>query len=268
VTQYWSDLSRSHLGAADDGLSVVCYAGMPVWFNAFLDFYQRKAMDRLLSGQDLSYKRVLDVGTGVGRWARWYSEWPGNRVVGIDIEPVRLVEARKLGGEIDYQQMAVDQLSFPDASFDLVNSVTVLQHVDHDTKRAAISEFSRVLSPGGLAVFFELTDTHDDASHVYAWSDREWRRAFAANGFVLTKAIGDQYVPVLRLMKTAYGFVRGGRSRHDIMAMKSGRTGPASKLLLPLKLAVLVSYPIEEVARFLPPALGRMTGYLLMKAPA
>lgn len=263
LQRYWSDLSRRHLDRADGGLGVICYAGMPVWFNRFLDVYQRKAFERLLRGADFSNKRVLDVGTGVGRWARWFARWPDSEVVGIDIEPLRLARARKYDDAVTYLEMPANQLAFPDASFDVVNCVTVLQHVDDDVKRDAIAEFSRVLRPGGVAVVFELTDVKDDAPHVYPWSHRDWLAEFAENQLDARRTVGDQYTPILRLIKAAYSLVRGRKARAEIDLLKNG--GASRALLLPLRLAVLVSYPLEEAARFLPPRFARITGFLFQK---
>ena len=219
---YWSGLSERHLSDEDDGLGAICYAGMPLWFNRFLDVYQRKALARLLSGKDLTGARVLDIGTGVGRWARWYAQQGASEVVGIDLEPMRLQQAETYGGPVKYLEMPADSLDFPDASFDLVNSITVLQHVDHDVKRRAIKEISRVLKPGGSAVIFEISDTADDASHVYPWSRPTWIEEFSSAGLTVDRMVGDQYTPVLRMLKTAYGLVRKDAARNGIEVMKNG----------------------------------------------
>jgi ubiquinone/menaquinone biosynthesis C-methylase UbiE len=261
---YWSDLSQKHLDESGDDLAVICFAGMPYWFNHFYALYQRKAMERLLQGKDFSGARVLDVGTGLGRWARWFSQWPDTDVVGIDIEPERLEVARRHGGA-QFLEMPVDDLAFPAQSFDVVNSVTVLQHVGHDTKRVAIAEFGRILRPGGRAVIFEETDNRDDSPHIFSWPNQEFQAEFAKNGFVLERSVGDQYAPILRLMKSAYVLTRGKRARGEIDRMKFERSGPASSFMHALRLGVMLSYPVEEVARFLPPRLGRIRGYLFRK---
>ena len=266
LSGYWSRLSNEHLKKQDDGLAAICYAGMPAWFNRFLDVYQRKAMARLVSGEDFANKRILDVGTGVGRWARWFEAQASCDVVGIDIEPVRLRTAREYGGGIQYMEMPANHLAFPDNSFDFVNTITVLQHVDHVVKREAIAEFSRVIRPGGKAIVFEITDEGDDASHVYPWPRTEWIDEFTRHGFVLQKSVGEQYIPVLRGMKTAFRFARGRSARNEIDRMKSGdTTATAHSLLLPLRVATLVSYPIEEACRFLPSGFARITGFLFQK---
>ena len=267
LQEYWSSVSDRHLMEADDGLSVICYAGMPAWFNRFYDKYQRKAFEGLLRGEDLRGKRVLDIGTGVGRWAAWYAGEPDNTVVGIDIESQRLRLARRLNPGVQFLEMPMHDLAFPDESFDIVNSVTVLQHVDHETKRAAIAEFNRVLRPGGRVVLFELTSVSDDAPHVYPWEQSTWEAEFSNQGLRVRRTTGNQYTPILRLLKSAYTLTHGSKSRTGIDSMKSG-TPETRRLLLALRLAVLASYPVEEVVRFLPKRFGQITGFLLTKPDA
>jgi ubiquinone/menaquinone biosynthesis C-methylase UbiE len=262
---YWSDVSRRHLSKEDHGLSAICYAGMPVWFNSFLDRYQRKAFARLLAGVDVSGARVLDAGTGVGRWARWFAERGAADITGIDLEPTRLAIARSYGDSISYLQMPANHLAFADASFDIVSCVTVLQHVPDQVKREALAEFSRVLKPGGRAAIFEITGP-DDAPHVYPWDRSTWQREFAAAGLLHGRKVGEQYTPVLRLLKSAYTLVHGSVARGEIDAMKAGGFIGASRAMSwLLRAAVASSYPVEEAARFLPARFARITGFLLEK---
>ncbi|HLF71896.1 MAG TPA: class I SAM-dependent methyltransferase [Dehalococcoidia bacterium] len=269
LASYWLEVSERHLAEKDEGLGVICFAGMPAWFNRFYDRYQRKGFERLLQDEDFSNQRILDIGTGVGRWAREFARYPGAEVVGIDMEPLRLAQAREQGDSVTYLQMPVDALDFPDASFDAVNSITVLQHTPHEVKRRAIAEFGRVLRPGGRAVIFELTDMNDGAPHVYPWSRDTWLAELEQNGLSCRRMIGEQYTPVLRLIKAAYGTIKGRDSRLTIDEMKSGQTSARARVYMAaLVPAVAVSYPIEEVARFLPPGFAKITGFLLDKTNA
>lgn len=264
LPDYWAGLSDRHLSQADNGLSLVCYAGMPAWFNSFIDRYQWKAFLRLLRGEDFSRQRVLDIGTGVGRWARWYATWPGAEVVGIDIEAKRLVFARGFGDAVTYCQTAAPHLPFEDSAFGVVNCVTVLQHVDDETKLQAIAEIQRVLRPGGKAIMFELSSLRDDAPNVFPWGWDQWAKTFHERGFKLCRTVGDQYTPLLRLIRAVHPAWRGARSRYEIGAItaSSGSAGAAVALRGGLRLAVAASYPLEEVCRFLPLRLARITGSL------
>jgi len=266
LAAYWQGLSRRHLPTSRDGLEVICFAGMPDWFNRFMHRYQMKAFERLLRDERFDGRDVLDIGTGVGRWARWFARWRGARVTGIDLDPIRIERARALG-RARYEVMSADELAFADGSFDVVNSVTVLQHVDHDTKARSLNEIARVLRPGGRFVLFEITDMSDDAPHVFPWPERRWIAAAAASGFRLERVVGDQYVPLLRLAKSLMRRTSRTHSRDLVDALKVGRRTPTDRAgLAVLRAAIGASYPIEEVARFLPARFGRISGLLFVKS--
>ena len=97
-----------------------------------------------------SYGRVLDVGCGDGTVAAALAQRDA-QVTGLDPAPTALDRARAAHPELEFVGPAPDgRLPFPDASFDAVTCVNVLQHVA-DTQ-ALLSEVRRVLVPGGLLV--------------------------------------------------------------------------------------------------------------------
>jgi SAM-dependent methyltransferase len=114
-----------------------------------------RVMDKLrdvLPGRE----RALDFGCGVGRLTQalgQYFRW----VVGVDISPEMVNQARKLNGTqgVSFAVTAASgpALSFGDRSFDLVYSTIVLQHMPHELQRGYIKEFVRVLKPEGVASF-------------------------------------------------------------------------------------------------------------------
>ena len=269
LRQYWSDLSEASLGDDPTGLSAVCYAGLPHWFNAFIDRYQRKAFRKLMADSTFESVRTLDIGTGVGRWGRWFASFSNAHVIGIDIDKLRLRWAEARGNHrADYCTMSVDCLAFQDGRFDVVNCVTVLQHVDHDTKHKAVTEIARVLKPGGQAIVFELIDEADDAPHVFPWSRDTWITEFRARGLTLVKTVGDQYTPLLRLALVAFKRLRGSRSRQTIDAIKKTKDRSVDQhlYLALLRVLVMLSYPAEELCSALvPPRFATRNGYLLRK---
>lgn len=99
--------------------------------------------------------RALDFGCGVGRLTRAL----GRRfedAVGVDVAPSMIDQARELDPDPNVSfvvNQAADLSVFDDATFDLVYSNIVLQHVSNDLQRAYLGEFCRVLAPGGVAVF-------------------------------------------------------------------------------------------------------------------
>jgi phosphoethanolamine N-methyltransferase len=128
-----------------------------LWGEGFLSPGGPEEVARLLEGTDLTGKRVLDIGCGVGGvdllLARDYG---AASVVGIDIEPPLVEKARALAekhglaGRIAFEAVEPGALPFADASFDAVFSKDSLIHIED--KDALFAEVFRVCRPGGLFV--------------------------------------------------------------------------------------------------------------------
>jgi SAM-dependent methyltransferase len=103
--------------------------------------------------------RVLEVGCGVGAvLAVLGQEFPGIRLVGVDIEPKQLDFARghleRAGVEASLVEADALALPFADESFDHVWMMWFLEHVPDPA--AALSESRRVLVPGGVITAIEV----------------------------------------------------------------------------------------------------------------
>lgn len=96
--------------------------------------------------------KLLDAGCGVGFFTRLYAR-KGFDVHAVDIAPSAAHVTRQslalegLPGKV--LRASVEDLPFPDKSFDLLVSNGVIHHTP-DTEKA-VAEFHRVLRPGGLA---------------------------------------------------------------------------------------------------------------------
>jgi ubiquinone/menaquinone biosynthesis C-methylase UbiE len=96
--------------------------------------------------------RVLDVGCGTGRLARWIAERvvPGGSVVGVDPLPERIAIARQHAGSapVTFETGQAEDLgAFAAESFDAV-SMSAMFHWIED-RAMALREVRRVLRPGG-----------------------------------------------------------------------------------------------------------------------
>jgi SAM-dependent methyltransferase len=102
--------------------------------------------------------RALDFGCGVGRLTQALADH-FERCDGVDIAPAMLEKARshnRHGDRCTYHLNVVDDLClFDDASFDLVVSALVLQHMEPRHATRYLAEFVRVLRPGG-ALFVQV----------------------------------------------------------------------------------------------------------------
>jgi SAM-dependent methyltransferase len=87
--------------------------------------------------------RVLEVGSGSGGAAEWTDE----QIVGVDTAFERTSE-RKRPNLIEHPG-SVTAIPMPDASFDAVLCLDMLEHIDPADRPRAIEELTRVLAPGG-----------------------------------------------------------------------------------------------------------------------
>lgn len=109
-------------------------------------------LDRL--GLPNRFDRALDFGCGVGRLSQALAEHAG-MVVGVDVARPMIDLARRLdrGGRCEFVLNEEEDLrGFESASFDLVYSELVLQHLPARAIEVYLAEFLRVLRPGGVAV--------------------------------------------------------------------------------------------------------------------
>ena len=107
---------------------------------------------------------VIEVGCGTGVLDRWLARHTGgaNRIVGVDISPFLLREAaalvRRDGLErvIQFKEGTAEALPFPDSTFDVAMSSTVIQWADAPRM---LGEMVRVIKPGGRVAV--LGHAHD-----------------------------------------------------------------------------------------------------------
>ena len=147
-------------------------------------------------------ERALDAGTGSGALA--FALAPLVReVVGIDIVPELLAEARRRAGtfpNVDFVEGDATSLPFEGASFDLTATQSLLHHVARP--ELVIAELARVTRPSGTILVADQIAPVDplaaldlnrfeharDPSHERVLADVDMRYLFEANGLVLRRA--------------------------------------------------------------------------------
>jgi SAM-dependent methyltransferase len=116
--------------------------------------------------------RVLDAGVGSGALLPWAHELAAARpVVAIDVAAPAVAQCRALGLGTQLARASSVHLPFAAASFDLVLSSDVLQHLPAGDDVRAVREFVRVLAPGGRVLV--RTNCAHGRGHVEQHDD--WR---------------------------------------------------------------------------------------------
>ena len=148
ISDYWRDRADSFAKLREEELSSEKYR-----------LWQQEISTHLPSGKSL---RILDIGCGAGFFSILLAQM-GHTVRGIDITPAMITDAKKLGEaykcSISFEVMDAEQLTFADASFDVVIARNVTWNLPNP--QLAYSEWLRVLRPCGLLMNYDAEYARD-----------------------------------------------------------------------------------------------------------
>jgi SAM-dependent methyltransferase len=152
-------------------------------------------------------QRVLDVGCGAGGMFRWLLD-NGHEACGVDSSPASLEHAAQLVPAGSLHLGEAGRLPFPNASFDGVLLLDVLEHTDD---AAALAEARRVVRPGGwvlvaVPAFQWLWSFRDlDAGHLRRYSRRGIEDVVRRSGLVVERVSYYQWTlfPVFAVTRLA-----------------------------------------------------------------
>jgi len=201
--EYW----RVHFGrrapvdldADAEGLDNVCHPGRPLWLNRYYARFQEVVFRTLLAsvapaGSSAGPRRALDVGCGAGRWCRLLASH-GYTVTGVDLQESLLAKNRERLPDVKFVCGSLQDYA-SDLPFDLVTTVTVLQHNPAADQDRMIAKMRSLLRLGGSAVVLE--NVSDQDVHVFANSIEGWNRRFERAGFRRRQVRRYDFSPMLR----------------------------------------------------------------------
>jgi SAM-dependent methyltransferase len=111
---------------------------------------------------------LLDIGCNVGELLQQCNRaYPAMRLAGIDINEAALQKAHQKLPEADIRRGFGFELPFPDASFQCVTCIEVIEHVPAEFRPKLLREIRRVLVPGGR---FIVRCPH---AGLFAWLDAQ-----------------------------------------------------------------------------------------------
>jgi 2-polyprenyl-3-methyl-5-hydroxy-6-metoxy-1,4-benzoquinol methylase len=190
VEKYWDKVAR---GAKDEKSRIVKWREAAR--NWLADYADRRASDFVLETVENIVKlkasaKVLDVGCGPGKWTRLFVKRCSS-VTAIDLssEMIRLAK-ESLGSEdlsrVNFHTMNVSELSFPPDTYDLVNCITVLQHIPTEEDwKLAVSKIVSVTKPKGKVLLYESAPgfvLKKRTAHMRIISMKEYASEFEAAG--------------------------------------------------------------------------------------
>jgi SAM-dependent methyltransferase len=200
-------------------------------------------------------------------------------VVGVDIQREALRTARQ-AGTADYGEMSADALGFRDGAFDLVVSVTVLQHLPPAVRERTLGELFRVLAPGGRVVMHEgERPPSGPAPALFPLREQGWLALFRAAGFEASYLAGSHYLPLLPWAQRAEALARRclrgrGRRIENSPLADSGRSlvadaARANRCTGRITwLAVMASYPLEYLCARVQPLSAATFRTIVFRKPA
>lgn len=155
--------------------------------------FRRAAIDLVEIKPGMS---ILDVGCGTGSLTLAARQKMGaeGKVAGLDPSSnmINLAQqkADKAGVEIDFQVGVIEQIDYPDNTFDLVLSSLMMHHLPGELKKDGLKEVYRVLRPDGTLMIVEI-DPNDFSlvSFIHGRSAQlsaelqEVRRSLESTGF-------------------------------------------------------------------------------------
>ena len=124
------------------------------------------------------FSRILDVGSGAGQIIRHLLQTarPDAQIVGFDLSFEMLKRARERMGTDRPFFVAADMMKLPfrDESFDCITCGYVLEHIPDPLP--GLSEFSRVLKPGGTVLLLVTEDSLSGLLTSHTWKCRTFSR--------------------------------------------------------------------------------------------
>jgi ubiquinone/menaquinone biosynthesis C-methylase UbiE len=130
-------------------------------------------------------EQVLDVGCGTGTLVLEVQRRVGStgRVAGVDSGAEQIARARAKAARrhlpIEFQLGVIEQLPFPDQTFDVVLSTLMMYHLPAPLKRQGLAEIARVLKPGERLVVADFKRKQERAGRAARFHARGKRHTRA-----------------------------------------------------------------------------------------
>lgn len=135
--------------------------------NAEADTPWHRMLKPFLLKEQLSQKRLLEIGCGRGDFSCWMAQNTKAVLTAADFSHTAVAKGRDYaaakGLSVDWQVMDIQAIAYPDLSFDFAISSETIEHVPDPAR--AIRELARILKLGGK--LFLTTPNYMNAMGAY-----------------------------------------------------------------------------------------------------
>jgi 2-polyprenyl-3-methyl-5-hydroxy-6-metoxy-1,4-benzoquinol methylase len=189
---YWESRLRQNWGL--HGVGHISY-GVPYnrWLYRVRRNIFRREMDRLRA--DWKSSDVLDVGSGTGFWIDAWKALGVHSITGSDVTQVAVDHLQLAHPDSRFTRLDISgslDAQHPGGPYDVISAFDVLFHITNDARFAsAITNISRVLSPGGYFIFSDnfLHGSGMRADHQVSRSLQEISQVVTNAGFQIIRRV-------------------------------------------------------------------------------
>jgi len=171
-----------------------------VYGEGFLSQGGPEAIDYMVKGTDLNGKKVLDIGSGLGKIEFYLAKKFDLEIIGVEVEPYVFEESKKrlykieneLKGKVDFViEGCSDYLKqFEDGTFDIILSKETTLHIPIEDKVKYFEQVYRILKPSGKIIIMDWFHTSPDYS-------KELKEMIEADGILYNLTTKQEYLDVL-----------------------------------------------------------------------
>lgn len=168
-------------------------------------YNQLKFIDRYISLNDLKHRKVLEIGSGLGRLALLLGDRGFTNFTGIELdgEAVNFSQSQlpaPSGADFSFQQATLDEIATTETNpYDVVFCFETLEHLTNPLND--IAQMNAVLNKGGLFIgttpFPFRKNIKSDESHLFVLHPLNWQRLFERSGFKVIKIKPMTFLPYL-----------------------------------------------------------------------
>lgn len=196
--------------------------------------YKRNKFLGLLNSIDFRGKKLLEVGQGPGGNLLEISKYAPGELYGTDIsgEMIALARRNTAGTGIMIEKTNGTNLEFKDRYFDIVMTVTVLQHItDEAALEMLLKEMCRV-SASEIYIFEGIERKRKESMSNTGRTVNEYKRHFFNNGFELQR-VRFAYIHTSYVACGAARKLFNSRSRNEAQEV-SRLSAAVQKIILPV----------------------------------